>query len=430
LEYYERRYYNKLKDDYYKLEIFDSIYRCPFCYNKDYSLSDLLRHASRIADNSRKPIKDIARHSVLITYILRIITTLKEEIDVARTNEAFSMSVEPVEEHSVTELVVSIEETDEHVEVQTHFSYSLSARNSSMSDVNSSPKKDKSCFPHSDSVSTVAEIIQSKLILSATFEYYESKIEGTPSNQLPNIVEFQNTDGRKIVMPDDAHVQEEKASDSGKTYSDMFTSGKLSCSDLEPSSSHIRHASDVKETKNFMFVPTINPNDGGVCNAMSNTHAFKEGDDSISTCHTYNKGDVNFILGNGVFDRTENNLIPQPYNKEHDSIMLSSHLFNKVEEYTISMGYAYHQRVNNMPFASWSYNKGESTIISFGACKFLGAQDTLYDHIGRHDYKDCYIEGSVDFIFGNAISLFEGCHVHAISRNTRALTAQGDGADT
>ncbi|CAL5186402.1 unnamed protein product [Lathyrus oleraceus] len=62
---------------------------------------------------------------------------------------------------------------------------------------------------------------------------------------------------------------------------------------------------------------------------------------------------------------------------------------------------------------------------SFLGCKFLGAQDTLYDHLGRHYYKDCYIEGSVDFIFGNALSLFEGCHVHAIARNTGALTAQG-----
>ncbi|KAK2385388.1 putative pectinesterase [Trifolium repens] len=61
----------------------------------------------------------------------------------------------------------------------------------------------------------------------------------------------------------------------------------------------------------------------------------------------------------------------------------------------------------------------------FLGCKFLGAQDTLYDHIGRHYYKDCYIEGSVDFIFGNALSLFEGCHVHAIAQNTGALTAQG-----
>ncbi|XP_057447236.1 probable pectinesterase 53 [Lotus japonicus] len=62
---------------------------------------------------------------------------------------------------------------------------------------------------------------------------------------------------------------------------------------------------------------------------------------------------------------------------------------------------------------------------AFLGCKFLGAQDTLYDHLGRHYYKDCYIEGSVDFIFGNALSLYEGCEVHAIAPNTGALTAQG-----
>ncbi|XP_052182406.1 probable pectinesterase 53 isoform X2 [Diospyros lotus] len=62
---------------------------------------------------------------------------------------------------------------------------------------------------------------------------------------------------------------------------------------------------------------------------------------------------------------------------------------------------------------------------AFVGCRFLGAQDTLYDHVGRHYYKDCYIEGSVDFIFGNALSLFEGCQVHAIARVTGAVTAQG-----
>ncbi|XP_021276767.1 probable pectinesterase 53 [Herrania umbratica] len=65
---------------------------------------------------------------------------------------------------------------------------------------------------------------------------------------------------------------------------------------------------------------------------------------------------------------------------------------------------------------------------TFLGCRFLGAQDTLYDHLGRHYYKDCYIEGSVDFIFGNALSLFEGCHVHAIATLTGALTAQGRGS--
>ncbi|XP_045791266.1 uncharacterized protein LOC123885971 [Trifolium pratense] len=69
LEYYEHRYYKKLKDDYYEFKISDSTYLCPFYYNKDYSLSNLLRHASIMAGNSHKMIKDIAKYSVLITYV-------------------------------------------------------------------------------------------------------------------------------------------------------------------------------------------------------------------------------------------------------------------------------------------------------------------------------------------------------------------------
>nr|POF24480.1 putative pectinesterase 29 [Quercus suber] len=35
---------------------------------------------------------------------------------------------------------------------------------------------------------------------------------------------------------------------------------------------------------------------------------------------------------------------------------------------------------------------------SFFGCGFVGIQDTLADLIGHHYFKNCYIEGSVDFI--------------------------------
>ncbi|KAL0426459.1 UNVERIFIED_CONTAM: putative pectinesterase 15 [Sesamum latifolium] len=44
---------------------------------------------------------------------------------------------------------------------------------------------------------------------------------------------------------------------------------------------------------------------------------------------------------------------------------------------------------------------------AFYGCGFYGAQDTLNDDQGRHYYKECYIQGSIDFIFGNGRSLFE-----------------------
>lgn len=69
--------------------------------------------------------------------------------------------------------------------------------------------------------------------------------------------------------------------------------------------------------------------------------------------------------------------------------------------------------------------------LFFENCRFLGNQDTLFtgplppkeiepngfigpkQHSprinGRHYYKNCYLEGDIDFIFGSATAYFEGC---------------------
>ncbi|XP_058725596.1 factor of DNA methylation 4-like [Vicia villosa] len=71
LDNYECRYFNNLKDGYYKLEVSDSTFRCPFCLNNDYySLTDLSRHASRIAaDVHGQTLKEIGKHSALVRYL-------------------------------------------------------------------------------------------------------------------------------------------------------------------------------------------------------------------------------------------------------------------------------------------------------------------------------------------------------------------------
>jgi pectinesterase len=51
--------------------------------------------------------------------------------------------------------------------------------------------------------------------------------------------------------------------------------------------------------------------------------------------------------------------------------------------------------------------------VTFKDCRFLGFQDTLYPHgeKSRQYYKDCYIEGTVDFIFGWSTAVFEDCTI-------------------
>lgn len=47
--------------------------------------------------------------------------------------------------------------------------------------------------------------------------------------------------------------------------------------------------------------------------------------------------------------------------------------------------------------------------IVFLNCRFLGHQDTIYtgNARSRHYFKDCYIEGTTDFIFGPSTAWFE-----------------------
>ncbi|MBW4888301.1 pectin esterase [Mucilaginibacter sp. HMF5004] len=51
---------------------------------------------------------------------------------------------------------------------------------------------------------------------------------------------------------------------------------------------------------------------------------------------------------------------------------------------------------------------------AFYNCRFLGFQDTIYTNGRgtREYYKDCYIEGTTDFIFGAATALFENCDIY------------------
>lgn len=53
--------------------------------------------------------------------------------------------------------------------------------------------------------------------------------------------------------------------------------------------------------------------------------------------------------------------------------------------------------------------------VYFKNCRFLGFQDTLYTYGKdcRQYYEDCYIEGTVDFIFGWSAAVFNRCHIHS-----------------
>ena len=66
--------------------------------------------------------------------------------------------------------------------------------------------------------------------------------------------------------------------------------------------------------------------------------------------------------------------------------------------------------------------------LAFKNCRFIGFQDTLYPCVGRQYYKDCFITGTVDFIFGDATAVFDHCTINSSDRGY--LTAPSTGEKT
>ncbi len=82
-------------------------------------------------------------------------------------------------------------------------------------------------------------------------------------------------------------------------------------------------------------------------------------------------------------------------------------------------------RADNITFENSAGPVGQAVAVRvsgdraiFNNCRFLGNQDTLYPQgkASRQYYKDCYIEGTVDFIFGWATCVFDNCTIYCKSK--------------
>ncbi|WP_336969249.1 pectinesterase family protein [Sphingobium aromaticiconvertens] len=65
----------------------------------------------------------------------------------------------------------------------------------------------------------------------------------------------------------------------------------------------------------------------------------------------------------------------------------------------------------------------------FTRVRILSTQDTLYlvhpqNEQSRQLFRDCYVEGHVDFVFGNAKAYFDRCELHGLARDNIFYTAQ------
>ena len=126
--------------------------------------------------------------------------------------------------------------------------------------------------------------------------------------------------------------------------------------------------------------------------------------------------------------------------------------------YFEAIGIVFENTASNASFAQGGRGVGQAVAalvagdcVVFRRCKFLGHQDTLYAYGRKSDpktkeaieaaktqripenmqsrqyYEDCYIAGTVDYIFGWATAYFNRCELHCLGDGyvTAAATPQG-----
>jgi pectinesterase len=169
---------------------------------------------------------------------------------------------------------------------------------------------------------------------------------------------------------------------------------------------------------------------------------------AIEACKSFPDNRIRIFIKNGVYH--EKVFIPSWNNKisligeSKDSTIISyNDYFNKINKgrnstfYTPTLlvqGNDFH--AENLTVENTSGPVGQAVALSVEAdrcsffnCKFLGNQDTLYlaGENNRQYFIDCYIEGTTDFIFGEATALFEKCIIKckADSYITAASTPEG-----
>lgn len=92
-------------------------------------------------------------------------------------------------------------------------------------------------------------------------------------------------------------------------------------------------------------------------------------------------------------------------------------------------------KISNLTIRNSSCNQGQAVALHVEGDRFvmknskiLGCQDTLYaatDH-SRQYYENCYIEGTTDFIFGQATVIFKNCEIKSLANSyiTAAATSK------
>lgn len=169
---------------------------------------------------------------------------------------------------------------------------------------------------------------------------------------------------------------------------------------------------------------------------------------ALDACKSFPYERITIHIKNGVYH--EKVLVPSWNTKisligeNRDSTIITyDDYFKKIDRGRNSTFYTYTLRVDgndfhaeNLTIENSAGPVGQAIALhveadrcTFVNCRILGNQDTAYlagEH-SRDYFKECFIEGTTDFIFGEATAVFEGCTIESKANSyiTAASTPEG-----
>lgn len=182
--------------------------------------------------------------------------------------------------------------------------------------------------------------------------------------------------------------------------------------------------------------------------AQDGSGDFTKIQDAVYACPAFPYERVTITVKNGIYNEKvripewNTNVMLQGESKEKTIITFDDN-FSKINLGRNSTFYTYTVLVegddfsaSNLTIKNASGDNGQGIALSIVAnrakvtnCLILGNQDTLYlsGKEAKQYFVNCYIEGTTDFIFGSATTLFENCEIHSIKNSyiTAASTPEG-----
>jgi pectinesterase len=179
--------------------------------------------------------------------------------------------------------------------------------------------------------------------------------------------------------------------------------------------------------------------------AKDGTGDYKYIQDAIDAMRVYPLAPITLYIKNGIY----NEKIELPANNTDvtfigESVEKTIISFNdysgrgKLTTFTSATAKISGNRfvAENITFANSAGTVGQALALYVDAdkavfkhCKFLGNQDTIFasGENSRQLFVDCYIEGTTDFIFGPATTVFQNCTIRAKTNSyiTAANTTPG-----